>query len=344
MDQINFNQPSFYYRPKAKSKKVFWIGGLILILLIWGLKSLVFSSHSLTIERGRWWTRMGGIFSAVVAPQETAEEKLNQIFPLPLKETGRWDVLILGIRGKDDPEGGLLSDSILILSLEQKNKKLSLVSLPRDIFIEFPGIIAGKINEVYERGWQQNNTFSFSKNVFSRLSGVYIDQIIVFDFKAFAEIVNVLGGIEIELVQPFTEKNQWGHEFYLPAGKNQLDGDTALYYVRSRYSTSDFDRARRQQEIIMAIKAKAVSLDWLKSPWRLADLLNGLNQNISTDFNIFDTKKILDLFTALNSASALETKILSLDNILEQTIEDKIYLLRPKGGDWSLIRNFFVLN
>ena len=92
------------------------------------------------------------------------------------------------------------------------------------------------------------------KELVSKITGVYIDKAVILDFFSFEKIIDQVGGIDIVLENPFEEKQQWGYEFSLPAGPNHLDGKNALYYARSRFSSSDFDRSRRQQEVMFALK------------------------------------------------------------------------------------------
>lgn len=122
---------------------------------------------------------------------------------------------------------------------------------------------------MYERGLANGGGIDMAEKVISKITGIYIDKTVVFDFSAFKEIVDAVGGIDIYLEKPFKESSQWGYEFSLPAGNNHLNGEQALYYVRSRYSTNDFDRARRQQEVIIAIKNKALTLGFLTNPLKI---------------------------------------------------------------------------
>ena len=267
------------------NKKNFFIS-LLLFLAIFLLAGKF--SNTVEVKNKSLW----GKITAFWSPKENSnsqEEELNKNFPVPIKETDRFNTLLLGIRGSEDTEnGGLLSDSIMLFSSDKTTGKLSLVSIPRDLYVNLYGIVKGKTNEIYEKGLIKKNAMEFTKNAFSRITGVYIDNLIVFDFEGFKEIVDAIGGIEVDLKQPFEEKNQWGYEFSLPAGKNHFDGETALYYTRSRYSSSDFDRSRRQQEVIFAIKEKALSLGILSNPLKINILIASLKNNIETDFNILD--------------------------------------------------------
>ncbi len=331
--QINFNEP--------KRKK----GWVIIIFFIVFLTALFFAgqiSNTTLVEKSPWWQKVSNIWRS--APTDKNQDtELNKLFPMPTKEANRLDIIIFGIRGADDQEnGGLLSDSIMLFSFDKNTHKTFLISIPRDLYADMPGLTKGKLNEIYERGIVKKDGGDFTKKAFSRVTGVFIDNLVVFNFYAFQDIVNSIGGIDIDLKKPFDEKTQWGYEFHLPAGSNHLDGENALYYTRSRYSTSDFDRARRQQEIIFAIKNKVLSLGILGNPLKIALLISSLKNNIDTDFNIWDTKKLLELALLLNSSSnKVKTAVISTENILYETIQNNIYILLPQNNDWSLIRKFF---
>ena len=337
--QINFNEQ----RAKSKKRGVFFLIGLAVFISF--LFSLGQASNVITAENRPWWQKVGNLFGSNILPiSPTREEKelLNKNFPLPAEEEHRWDLLILGIRGTDDPDGGLLSDSIMFFSLDKKTGQSSLVSIPRDLYVNLPGMSKGKINEIYEKGLTRKKSLEFSREAFSRLTGVYIDNTIVFDFKAFKEIVDDLGGIDIALKKPFEEKNQWGYEFSLPAGPNHLNGQDALYFVRSRYSTSDFDRSIRQQQVIFAIKDKALSIGVLANPLKLAPILKSANQNIVSDLNIFDTGNLIQLANSLNAEKVKPAREhLSTENILYEIFQENIYVLLPKNDNWKLFRDFF---
>lgn len=342
VNQINFLNPSFYKEKKRRrQRKIFWLGAIVAVTgyIFFNLGG---THNSIRVENPTWWQKVGSIltFSVSEVERENTAEKLNRQFPIPPREAGRLDILVLGIRGAHDPDGGLLSDSIMLLSFEERTKKTTLISLPRDLYVEMPGLITGKINEIYEVGRTQKNSLDFTKRVFSRLIGQDVDRVVVFDFQSFQSIIDTLGGIDLNLTDPFTEKTQWGDEFSLPAGPNHLDGQTALYYVRSRYSTSDFDRARRQQKVIGAIKEKIFSLQLLKNPSSITTLIGQFKNNVETDFDIWDTRAMLNLAASFDAA-ALTAHTVSTDNLLRQTIQNGIYILLPQDKEWMAFRAFF---
>ncbi len=301
--------------------------------------------NSITIDNGPpWWKGVANVFHF----NEDAPPPI-ETNPMPEEEPDRLDILVLGIRGENALEkGGLLTDTIMVISIDQKTKGASMVSIPRDLFIDILANtddgtirIKGKINRVYETGLPRNQGLALSQQVFSRITGIYIDHVIVFDFEAFREIVDTIGGIDITLKRSFQESSQWGYEFFLPEGENHLNGEQALYYVRSRYSTSDFDRARRQQEVMAVIKNKALSLGFLANPLNITSLFSDLKNNIRTDFKIWDIKDLLDLAGAF-SQSSINHYVITTENLVYEThTEGGEYILLSKEGNYDSIKNLF---
>lgn len=258
-------------------------------------------------------------------------------YKMPAKEDNRLDVLILGMRGSDDPDGGTLTDAILLVSYDSTTKKAALISIPRDLYVRITSDKMDKINSAYE-----NLGLSGTKKLISQITGVYVDYAVVFDFSSFKEIVDTLGGIDITLDKPFVEKSQWGYEFSLPAGENHLNGETALYYTRSRYSTSDFDRAWRQQQVMMAIKQKALALNIFSDPGKALELLNIVRKHMKTDYNLGNIGGMIELADQLNN-SRMRRSVLTTENFLLEDHIDEMYVLLPYGGTFKDIKAYFSL-
>lgn len=338
MEVISLQPDSNEKRPWYK-RPIFYVAALTAIIAI-GAFWLGFVYNTIVVDNDSFLTN---ITHAIFGKDEAVEE--NDPNPLPTPETDRLDVLILGIRGgtakEIEGEGGLLADSILVASIDKKTKKASLISIPRDLSIDLLGV-KGKINEIYEQSLKRKQNLELAKQIVSRISGVYVDKAVVFDFNAFKNIVDTLEGIDIYLARPFRESTQWGYEFSLPVGNNHLNGEQALYYARSRFSTSDFDRARRQQDIIVAIKNKASKNGYFSNPLKITNLLSELKGDIKTDFQIWDVRDILDLANSFNPKSKVENYVLTYENLLYEARSTKEeYILMPKGDNYDGIRNLF---
>lgn len=340
---MNVNlQPDFNSSHRLRSRgriALAWFGaGIVLITAVTFFHlAQSLASREITIENGNQpslWKKIASIL-----PLSGDKPPEDKDYVLPPAEKDRQDILILGIRGKDDPEdGGMLTDTIMLLSFNKTTKKSSLVSIPRDFYVKITNNLSDKINTAYVR-----LGLSGTKKLFSRITGVYVDDIVVFDFSSFEKIVTELGGIDITLDKPFEETSQWGYEFSLPAGPNHLDGQSALYYVRSRYSTSDFDRAARQQKVIFALKQKALGSDFLSDPIKALSLLTTVRSNIQTDINVLDIKKLLSLAHEVSDSSDnLKRYVITTDNLLyEGRLGNGAYVLLPKGDSLEPLKNLF---
>ena len=292
------------------------------------------------------------------------------------KEDNRLDVLILGIRGENDPEGGLLADSVILASFDKDNGTSTVISIPRDLYVEMPDGRSDKINRAYSIGKLQDQSgLNYIREVIQYISGIYVDHTIVLNFDGFLEIIDTVNGIQVTRDTPFSEPCQWqgegkqgspywrSHEeqiancgeqyaiseppyweFYVPAGTHTLNGQDALYYVRSRVSSSDFQRARRQQQVMDAIKQKVISLDII-DPQKALEVLDILRDNVVLDTKVDPTniRKFLSIAEAVSSSSTNHQVLEPGPNgvIEESRDEYGIFILVPKNGDWEEVRMFF---
>ncbi|MDO8496631.1 MAG: LCP family protein [bacterium] len=355
---MNFHQPDYNQLPKplpaqAGDKKRY-IGVAVFILLavslIYGASIYGIGAHEVEVSNdgdGTIWQKVANVFKASEKKQ-TIENDPDYTMPKP--EDDRWDLLVLGIRGKDsedaDETGAMLSDTMIIISYDKKTGKTSMVSIPRDFYVRIYGEKMDKINSAYEIGVLRNNSLTFTKKLVSKITGVYIDSAVVIDFSSFKKIIDDLGGIDVTLDRPFSEKQQWGYEFSLPAGTNHLDGENALYYARSRFSSSDFDRAQRQQKVIMAVKDKTMTLNLLSDPIKTLSILNTIRSNIETDLNVWDVGSLLDLSEQFSGAGEkVKRYVITTENLVYeshiQTDAGNLYVLLPNGDNLLQIKQLF---
>ncbi len=312
---------------------------LVVVVILIGLFYLGAIRHQIDILNP--FTNDG---SAHVLPIVTPDPD----YAMPAKESTRLDILILGIRGADDPDatdgGPLLTDSIQIFSYDKVTKKSSLISIPRDLFVTIHDQKKDKINSAYEYGLSHSsNGLQFIKDKFSQITGVYIDQVVVFDFSSFKGIVDALDGIDITLAVPFNEPKQWGFGFSLLAGANHLNGQEALYYSRSRYSSTDFDRSRRQQQIIFAIKDKLLQLNFLADPIKSFSILTLIRSDIKTDIGVWNFNELFDLANQVKF-DQIKKNVISTDNLVVESKDNGAYILIPKGGTSAGIKQLFQEN
>ena len=350
-------QPDLNQSPSDNKKRyisvVFFVVLATTLLFMAGKFGMGSNEIEVANDNPTLWQRVTGIFTLSKDKEPTIDDDPEYV--MPENDKNRWDILVLGIRGEDqedaDATGALLTDTMMILSYDQTTKKTSLVSIPRDFYVRIYGTKRDKINTAYEIGVLRKNGLGFSKKLLSRITGVYIDNVIVLDFSSFKKIIDDLGGIDVTLDQPFSENQQWGYEFSLPAGPNHLDGQNALYYVRSRFSSNDFDRADRQQKVIMAVKDKILALNLIEDPIKTLTILNTLRSNIETDLGIWDASGLVDLAKQFGGAEEnVKRYVITTQNLVYethlQTDVGNLYVLLPNGDNLQGIKQLFkdILN
>ncbi len=268
-------------------------------------------------------------------------------------DPNRIDILALGIRGIGDKNGGLLSDSIILLSIYKPTGKIAMFSIPRDLYIEMPGKdYKEKINFAYALGYEEGKDgLDYAKKAVSSVTGVNMDYSVAIDLDGFSKLIDVLGGIDVNLDKPFIEDKQWHDDsefasssgaFILPAGRNHLDSKKTLYYIRSRFSSSDFDRAHRQQQVLVAVKEKMLQLNILTDYSKIKNIYNLLKKNIETNISLSDVLEFLPLISKLDVKN-IKTKVFSTapDGFLyESNLKNGTYILLPVGDNFYAIQQY----
>lgn len=279
------------------------------------------------------------------------------------EDQDRINILLLGMGGKNH-DGGYLTDTIMLATLEPSTKKVALVSIPRDLSIPVEDMGWKKINSINayaEMETEGSGGMAISQAV-SDLLDVPIDYYFRVDFTGFVNIVDELGGITVNVENPLDDyrypvkgmedaedyESRYEH-LHVEVGKQNMTGSFALKYARSRHALgsegSDFARAKRQQIIIEAVKEKLLSSNLLLKPTTVASIINEFQDNISTNLKIWEMIKLWSMFKDI-SRSDITNKV--LDNSVNGLLVDKMteegaYILAPRSGDFSEIQ-YFVNN
>ena len=191
------------------------------------------------------------------------------------------NVLFIGCDARGDVEGNR-SDTMMLLSIDTRNRKLKLTSFLRDSYVYIPEKgFSNKLNSAFSYGGQKCLIDTLEYNF-----GINIDNYVMVDFNAFRQLVNLLGGITVDGVTE-REAKYMREAVKIPsvkAGKNKMDGKTALWYCRIRYIDNDFRRTERQRKVISAIIDKATKTD----VFTLMNICKEVLPNVSTDINTFE--------------------------------------------------------
>ena len=246
---------------------------------------------------------------------------------------GRTNILVLGLdkRKPGNTSSGVLTDTIMVLSVDKDGKNPVLISIPRDLWLSET---RSKINAVYSLTDQNVETV---KDGVERVVGIPIHYYVIVGFDIFTDSVDAIGGVNIDVERAFEDPEYpvEGKEDVMPikdrymtvsfnAGNQKMNGETALQYARSRHSTNpeeqgDFARARRQQKVIVALKNDIFSVGTLLNPTRLTEIYNSFKENVDTDIALTE---ILIFYDRYADADMGEIKKIVLSN--ESYSEDSI--------------------
>ncbi|KAF0112098.1 MAG: Cell envelope-related transcriptional attenuator [Chloroflexi bacterium] len=245
---------------------------------------------------------IGFTSTPVVTNEPTAQtvETNPAIVNLGLERpAGQVNILMLGSDYR--PGRSYRTDVIMVLSLNPDKGTASITSFPRDLYVELPGVGMERINSAQAFGG-----FALTAAAFKNNFDVPLDYYVMTTFNGFEGIVDTLGGINVYAAYSLSDTcalpQAVDKSCYIPAGQNYMNGETALWYVRSRHSSSDFDRTRRAQEVISAIFQKAISLDAIN---RGPELYNMFRSNVETNIPLATVIQLLPFSSKIIGNPAL---------------------------------------
>lgn len=203
------------------------------------------------------------------APQWTGKDRLN--------------VLLLGLDSRVESTESLNTDTMIVLSLDPLNRSAAMLSIPRDTFVAIPGHRQDKINAAYAYGGR--NGPDLARRTVEGLLNVPIHSYALIDFPAFTKIIDSFGGVLIDAKRPLRDEEYPTADFgiervHLLAGPQLLDGPNALRYARSRHDSNDFGRARRQQEVLAALRARLAQGGLARIPTIVDKVGTGVQTNV----------------------------------------------------------------
>jgi len=328
---------------KKVKKRRFWFYSIFTLVII----SIFFGGKIL-----------GAINSIIVDNKGSISPILNSLKITPNSLNGEGDgrinILIIGIGGKNH-KGGMLADMVMVLSVDSENKEAAYISIPRDLKVPIPKPYGGydKINAVHSYGEQNKDSKNNKNNIdgpelmkqaVSEIFDLPIHYFVRVDFEGFKKIVDAFGGITVnvgkDLDDPFYPDEQLiGYDpFFIKAGVTKMDGDLALRYVRSRQTTSDFDRAERQQQVLQMLKEKALSLNFLTNPQKINQVVSAVGEHIKTDMQIKEMERLAQIIKDINGSNIISYVLDNTATGLLTNDNEGGYYLVPKDSSWNEIQ------
>lgn len=329
--------------PPRRTRK-WWIIFFIIGICFAALSALSWNDNSAQSEDPR--------ASRYLPFLRSIESWLSGMKKSSLSREERLNFLILG-QGGAGHEGPYLTDTIILISIRPKTGDVVMLSIPRDLAVPVPGLGLRKVNAVNAIGESQatGTGAAFAANAIGQTFAVPIAGYVRIDFKGFVELVNILGGIDLNVEQAFTDPNYPDGidrvmTISFAAGQQHMDGETVLKYVRSRHGSngegSDFARARRQQLVLLAVRDKLFRFSTLFSPGKIAAIMNSLENNIETNIPASQFDDLL-LIARRTEGKNIAQRVLdsSPDGILKDEIgTDGAYLLMPVDANYGTLARF----
>ena len=269
---------------------------------------------------------------------------------------GRINILLLGIGGPGH-DGPDLTDTMMIASVDPVNNKIALLSIPRDLWVKIPGNGYQKINAAYPDGKMESKSKTNSGKVKDGLKlldqtlepviGIPIHYHAVVDFSAFKDMVDALGGVNVNVTQQLYDptiawENHW-NPVIAKVGEQTMHGQQALLYARSRETSSDFARGQRQRQLLVAVKDKALSLGTFSNPVKISNLLTSLGNNIYTDFNLNDMTRMYQITQKIPSNDITSLDLVTPPHAFLTTAPvNGLSTVQPRAGmfNYSAIQDY----
>ncbi len=293
--------------------------------------------------------------SPVISPTPTRPAPAGAPAPVSPAYTGEDDLFNILLIGSDkrpaDPT--YRTDTLIIVSINRTRHTVALLSIPRDLYVYIPRWGKDRINAAAEYGdfmkWPGRGNDLLINTIGYNL-GISIQRYARINFDGFKKIVDQVDGIDVAVDCPLSDYHlkspllkegvEANYAWYtLPIGMHHMNGALALWYARSRETTSDYDRGRRQQIVLRAIWHKALEKDMIA---HLPDLWGQLTAFVDTNLNLGDVLSLLPLTAELDAAH-LRSYAIGPNQVTPWTTDDGAQVLLPRpAAIRALLQQFFT--
>jgi LCP family protein required for cell wall assembly len=279
-----------------------------------------------------------------------------------IKHDERINILLLGYGGPGH-DGPYLTDSVMLLSIRPAMREAMMISLPRDLWVKIPalprnGFMMGKLNSAYAIGtdhidfpnvrpeWKTDTGGGdLAAATVSQVTGLPVDYWVGVDFKAFRDVVNALGGVRVDvptvLDDPYFPigESTGMMRVHFDVGPQRFDGERALEYARSRETTSDFDRSRRQQSVMLAVRQRVFSVNAIP---KMLSLLAALQDNVRTNLRPGDMQQLADVAGRIKVEDIRRVAIDTSNLLRSATSSNGQYILLPLDPTYGALQRYLA--
>jgi polyisoprenyl-teichoic acid--peptidoglycan teichoic acid transferase len=248
-------------------------------------------------------------------------------------------VLLLGSDQRPGESGPSRTDTVIVARIDPGLRRIALLSLPRDLIVEIPGYGYGRINAAHVYGDidpSLGGGLALARTTVSSLISAPIDYAVLVDFEGFIGLIDAIGGVDINVPTALYDSAyptmDYGYmEVYFEPGDQHMDGQRALQYARTRHMDSDFQRARRQQEIMLAAARRIQGQNPLELIDSIAAATTALRGYVYTDL---PEERMVALAWALRNVSP--------DTIERYLVDETIIQFNGEGGGCSSADDYYA--
>ncbi|RIK47333.1 MAG: LytR family transcriptional regulator [Chloroflexi bacterium] len=248
-------------------------------------------------------------------------------------------ILLLGVDARVGEEGPPRSDTIIIVRVDPVAKRVDMLSIPRDLLVEIPGYYATKVNAAYPFG-ELNPSIpgggpTLAAQTIELNFGIRIDYFAEIDIAGLETVIDTLGGITLD-VPGILKDDQYPTEdygftrIYFSPGLQRMDGKTAVRYARTRHDDGDFNRNRRQQQVLLAIRDRVLVTGVIS---KLPELISEIGDAVRTDLSPGQVLSLARLGQEIDASDIYSHTIAPF--LHAEIINEGFYFI----GDWSALRN-----
>lgn len=250
---------------------------------------------------------------------------------IPSLDRSDLTLLILGVDRRAEEGGPTRSDAMILAGVRSDGSPAALLSIPRDLWVDIPGVGEQRINAALFFGYDAANAMAgpeLAATTVGQNLGVAVDRVAVLDFQVFVRLIDALGGIEIDVPMAIVDDQFPTPDYGITTirfepGPQMMDGEQALIYARTRHADDDFGRAERQQQVVQAVAGRLLD----PATWpRLPAVLEVLRSGVVTDLQPADALALWSLVQAIGA-----------DNVQRATLEESATPWITPAGAWVLL-------